>query len=89
MNMADNTQIDVNTTAGDIIATDDIDGVKHQRVKIEFGEDGNAADVSFANPMPTTNLPERSILLMILTELKIMNHHLQEITGEETTAQDL
>lgn len=49
--MADNTQI--NTGAGgDVIATDDIGGVKHQRVKMEFGDDGIATDVSAINPLP-------------------------------------
>ena len=52
--MADNTQLNVPTTAGDIIATDDIGGVQFQRMKITVGADGvNDGDVSSANPMPT------------------------------------
>lgn len=39
-------------SAGDIIAADDIGGVKHQRVKVEYGTDGNATDVSTTNPLP-------------------------------------
>jgi hypothetical protein len=36
------------------IAVDEIAGIKHQRVKMQFGGDGVATDVSAANPMPVT-----------------------------------
>jgi hypothetical protein len=49
--MADNTVLDAGA-GGDTIATDDIAGVKHQRVKIEYGVDGSATDVSDTNPLP-------------------------------------
>lgn len=49
--MADNTTLDAGA-GGDTIATDDIGGVKHQRVKIQYGTDGNATDVSDTNPLP-------------------------------------
>ena len=49
--MADNTELNTGT-GGDTIATDDIANVKHQRVKIEYGEDGSATDVSDTNPLP-------------------------------------
>lgn len=49
--MADNTILNAGT-GGDTIASDDIAGVKHQRVKIEYGADGAATDVSDANPLP-------------------------------------
>lgn len=56
--MADNTA----QNATDTIATDDVttlnggasSGVKVQRVKVGFGDDGTARDVSTAFPMPTT-----------------------------------
>lgn len=51
--MADNTVIPVGA-GGDTIATDDIGGVKHQRVKVEFGADGSATDVSATNPLPAS-----------------------------------
>lgn len=51
--MADNTTLNTGT-GGDVIATDDIGGVKHQRVKIEHGADGSATDVSTASPLPVT-----------------------------------
>lgn len=50
--MADNTTLNLATTAGDVIATDDIAGVKYQRVKNTFGADGVATDVSATNPFP-------------------------------------
>lgn len=43
--MADNTPLNPGS-GGDTIATDDIGGVKHQRVKVEFGADGAASDVA-------------------------------------------
>lgn len=46
--MADNTI----QGGSDTLASDDIAGVKHQRVKIEYGADGSATDVSTANPLP-------------------------------------
>jgi hypothetical protein len=49
--MADNTILNTGT-GGDTIATDDIGGVKHQRVKIEYGGDGSATDVSTTTPLP-------------------------------------
>ncbi len=51
--MADNTTIPIPTTSGDVIASDDIGGVKFQRVKMILGADGvNDGDVSSANPLP-------------------------------------
>jgi hypothetical protein len=49
--MADNITLNPGA-AGDVVAADDIGGVKHQRVKVEFGADGSATDVSSANPLP-------------------------------------
>jgi hypothetical protein len=50
--MADNTTLNAGT-GGDVIASDDIGGVKHQRVKVEHGADGSATDVSNSAPLPT------------------------------------
>lgn len=50
--MADNVGITPGT--GATIAADDVGGVLHQRVKIQFGADGEAADVSSAAPLPVT-----------------------------------
>lgn len=48
--MADN--VAITAGAGTNIATDDIGGVQHQRVKTQFGADGSATDVSTTNPLP-------------------------------------
>ncbi len=53
--MADNTQLD-SGSGGDVIATDDISGVKHQRVKLEFGGDGVATEVDHRDALPTVDL---------------------------------
>lgn len=49
--MADNTTLN-SGTGGDVISTDDIAGVKVQRVKVQHGADGSATDVSAASPLP-------------------------------------
>jgi hypothetical protein len=50
--MADNTELNPGS-GGDIAATDDIAGVKYQRVKLTLGADGvNDGDLSGSNPMP-------------------------------------
>ena len=53
--MVDNTTLNPATkVGGDVIATDDIAGVKHQRVKVQYGVEGSATDVSSATPLPIT-----------------------------------
>ena len=54
--MSDNTQLNPGT-GGDVVATDDIGGVKYQRVKVNFGVDGVSTDVSSANPLPVVSSP--------------------------------
>jgi len=49
--MADNIQLNAGT-GGATLAADDILSVWHQRVKVEFGVDGSATDVSASNPLP-------------------------------------
>jgi len=49
--MADNTTLNPGT-GGDIISTDDLGAVKVQRVKVQIGADGAAADVNVGNAMP-------------------------------------
>jgi hypothetical protein len=52
--MADNTTL--NTGAGgDVIATDDIGGVKYQRVKVTYGPDGASSDVAVGNGLPVAS----------------------------------
>ena len=53
--MADDTLLNLGS-GGDLIASDDIAGVKFQRVKLIHGADGvNAGDVGSANPYPVDN----------------------------------
>ncbi len=47
--MADNITV---PGAGEVLAYNDIAGVKHLRTKIQHGADGAAEDVSDANPLP-------------------------------------
>jgi hypothetical protein len=50
--MADNTTLNTGT-GGDVIASDDISGVKYQRIKLIQGIDGtNDGDVARTNPLP-------------------------------------
>jgi hypothetical protein len=48
----DNVQINLSKTAGAKVATDSIDSIQYQRVKINYGEDGTAIDVSQFKPLP-------------------------------------
>lgn len=43
-------------SGGELIASDDINGVQHQRVKVQHGKDGTAIDTSNDYPLPI-NLP--------------------------------
>lgn len=52
--MADNTLLNLGA-GGDTLATEDIGGVKHELVKLEFGAAGVATKVSAANPLPVTD----------------------------------
>lgn len=49
--MADNVELDAGS-GGATVAADDIAGVHYQRVKINYGVDGSATDVSDTNPLP-------------------------------------
>lgn len=56
--MSDNTTLNPGT-GGDIIATDDVGGVKFQRMKLALGADGaHDGDVSAANPLPVAGTVE-------------------------------
>jgi hypothetical protein len=50
--MADN--VDISPGSGASIATDDVDGVHYQRVKLDAGEDGVSTPVSSAAPLPVS-----------------------------------
>lgn len=50
--MADN--LPITPGSGAVVATDQIGGNHHQLVKIEYGDDGSATEVSATNPLPVT-----------------------------------
>jgi hypothetical protein len=50
----DNIELNLGS-GGKTIATDDISGIQHELVKVEFGVDGAATMVSAANPLPVTD----------------------------------
>ena len=52
------------------IATDLVNGIRFQRAKITYGEDGSATDVSEANPRPTADVESNSLLRRILQMLR-------------------
>jgi len=60
--------------ATDAIADADAAGVvrHYQRVKIETGPDGVAADVSNANPWPNRDLSVGQLLSAVLVELRVL-----------------
>lgn len=63
--MADNTQLNVGT-GGDLLSTDDIgSGVKVQRVKVQYGADGSATDVSATAPLPAVQTPTSAALSIV------------------------
>ena len=63
--MADNTTLNAGS-GGDVIATDDVGGVKYQRVKVTHGADGTATDASAAAPLPVQDVEETSVFRMIV-----------------------
>ena len=50
--MSDNTQIGRTLEDGDVISTEELLGIKMQRVKVVSGAAGTQNDVSAANPLP-------------------------------------
>jgi predicted phosphodiesterase len=53
--MADNTELN-SMSGGDTVATDDISGIKYQRIKLIHGVNGtNDGDVASTNPLPSYN----------------------------------
>jgi hypothetical protein len=58
--MADNTTLNPGV-GGDVVAADDIGGVKYQRVKITYGANGSSTDVSDANPLPQIDFVHEQI----------------------------
>lgn len=69
--MADNTTLN-SMTGGDVVAADDIGGVKFQRIKLIYGADNtNAGDVSSTNPFPINVVQSTTVLETNTTPLGI------------------
>lgn len=65
--MADNVTL---PGTGAVVATDDIGGFQHQRIKVTLGADGvNEGDVSSANPMPVQEVGGAVSLLTRIVNL--------------------
>ena len=67
--MADNTTL---PGTGDVIAADEIAGVKFQRQKITFGVDGVATDVSAGDPLPVVDSNSAATLSSVLTAVQAL-----------------
>lgn len=80
--MADNTILNAGA-GGDTIASDDIGGVKYQRVKLIHGADGvNAGDVSNVNPLPI-NFPATGTARDAFGWLRVSSTNLRGFGGFE------
>jgi hypothetical protein len=64
---------------GENVAVDRIDGVIHQRVKMQHGADGTAVDVSEANPMPINAVGE---LIEAVEAMRYAIHSLTRSMGQ-------
>jgi hypothetical protein len=71
--MADNTTLNPGT-GGDVIASDDIGGIKFQRVKPAWGVDGSAVDTSEASPLPVAAYGE------LIEAIEAMRFAVQSLT---------
>lgn len=88
--MSNNTQVNLPQTSGDVIATTDIAGVKHQQVIAEFDDGaGGATKVSAANPLPvaaTISTVGLATSANQVTELSTLDAILAKITASAATA---
>ena len=71
--MADNTTLNPGT-GGDVIASDDIGGIKFQRVKPAWGADGSAVDTSETSPLPVAAYGE------LIEAIEAMRFAVQSLT---------
>ena len=68
-----------------IVATDEIDGVDYQKVKIVTGEDGVANDLTISDSLPVVDFKLGSVMLEVLEALKRIEQYLSILTNEEIT----
>ena len=83
--MVDNTTLNTGS-GGDVIATDDISGVKHQQVKVEFGADGTATPVTATVGLPVA--PFSAILESGILALIAINDAEVAASGEYSDTRD-
>lgn len=75
--MADNTQLNAGA-GGDLIASDDVGGIKFQRVKVVWGSENIASDTEVSNPLPVSlthglsvNVGNQPTVLASLTNISV------------------
>lgn len=94
--MSDNTEIN-SQAGGDVIATDEltsqngagVSGVKVQRMKVGYGEDGALQDVSRAYPLP---VQMEELLTLVRTQnalLRCVCHQLSFLNSPRIECSDL
>jgi len=90
--VADNTTLNPGV-GGDVIATDDIGGVKYQRIKVGFGEEGTYLDVSDTDPMPVlgplTDAELRAAAIAVTGGLTDAELRASPLVVTDTTAAEL
>lgn len=83
--MADNTTLNPGA-GGDVIAADDVGGVKYQVVKLDMGGDGASLPLSESNPMPVEDYQVASVLSAIQALISTLSgsiglHNAQFVDG--------
>lgn len=83
--MADNTTLNPGA-GGDVIAADDVGGVKYQVVKLDMGGDGASLPLSESNPMPVEDSQVASVLSAIQALISTLSgsiglHNAQFVDG--------
>ena len=72
--------------SAEVIAADDVDGVKYQRMKLVTGADGEViGDASDQYPLPVRDHINAEILL----ELRKLNIYMSLILGQEVSDNDV
>jgi len=76
--MADNTVLNT-MSGGDTISTDDIGGIKVQRMKVQYGSDGTATDVDTTTPLPVTSTDLAALVTLVTDEARVTHELLFRI----------
>lgn len=84
--MADN--VAITAGAGTSVATEDVSGVHHQKVKVEYGPDGAATLVDAGTPLPVTDSALATALASILSVVDGLEGFTDGLEGLLTTVRD-